>query len=56
MSRHVEHVVFFTFGELTQEDEDLLTGIVAEMKVIPGVLDISFGKNFSPARAQGIFY
>jgi hypothetical protein len=54
MSREVEHVVFFNFGgEISQEQENLLQECIAAMKVIPGLIEISFGKNISPARAQG---
>ncbi|KYQ93511.1 hypothetical protein DLAC_06209 [Tieghemostelium lacteum] len=43
----VEHILFMHLKDLTESEEKGLLDKIEEMRSLPGVLNISFGKNFS---------
>ena len=50
----VEHIVFFHLENLDAAANQKLISLAKELAtVIPGIREIKFGENFSPARAQG---
>lgn len=54
----VEHLVLFEFESLSAEGEKELVDLASSFKDhIPGILELSFGRNISPGeRAQGFNY
>lgn len=50
----VEHIVFFQLEGIEESDVETLCKLANEFpKEIGGIKQISFGRNFAPARAQG---
>eukprot|EP01133_Synstelium_polycarpum_P014811 gene14811-17510_t len=58
MSQSLEHILFMKLKEdMTEAQHQTLVNKIDEMKAtIPGVLVISFGKNFETERNQGFNY
>ncbi|KAK9707600.1 hypothetical protein K7432_010061 [Basidiobolus ranarum] len=54
MTLYLEHVLFLTLQPMSEEAwEDLHQTFMAMKKEVPGIVDLSLGKNISPERAQG---
>ncbi|ORX83408.1 dabb-domain-containing protein [Basidiobolus meristosporus CBS 931.73] len=54
MTNYIEHVLFLTLEPMSEEAwEDLHATFMAMKGQVPGIVDLSIGKNISPERAQG---
>ncbi|KAF2072832.1 hypothetical protein CYY_005843 [Polysphondylium violaceum] len=56
MSHSLEHILFMKLKDLNESEFKELTDKIEELKTLPGVLIISFGKNLCVDRSGGYNY